>query len=96
MTETGPSRLVGVVLVAAMCCLLLGVLMTSGLATADEHEQRSLDALADEAQAQYDATTNAVRFASLPLYPALLGGGLGIGIGAIGGAVFAYQNRGMR
>ncbi|SHG92939.1 hypothetical protein [Halobaculum gomorrense] len=94
---TGGGRTRGAALLVAVgVVLLVGAFAPAGLAQESGDDARSIDALADEVVDQYEETNTAVSMASSPVAPALLGGGLGLGIGAIGGAVFAYQNRGMR
>lgn len=93
----GVDRTRGATLLIAVGLVLLGgVLATTGVAQESADDSQPIGALTDEIADQYDETNTAVSMASFPLSPALLGGGLGVGIGAIGGAVFAYRNRGMR
>ena len=93
----GGGRTPGATLLLAVGLVLLcGVLATTGFAQDTSGDTRSLDSLAADIDAQYNETDTAVSMASSPVQPALLGGGLGVGVGAIAGAVFAYQNRGMR
>ena len=94
----GGTRTRGAVILVAVGFILLGgALATTGIAQeSDDDDTRSIGALADEIEDQYEETNTAVSLASSPVAPALLGGGLGLGLGAIGGAGFASQNRGMR
>lgn len=94
---SGDGRTRGVTLLLAVGLVLLcGALATTGLAQDTGDDDRSIDTLVDDIGDQYEATQTAVSMASSPVSPALLGGGLGVGIGAIAGAGFAYRNRGMR
>ncbi|MFC6784432.1 hypothetical protein ACFQFH_02625 [Halobaculum halobium] len=87
----------GVALLLAVGLILLGgVFAAPGLAQESADDTPTIATLTDEITSQHEETNAAVSMASLPLSPALLGGGLGVGVGAIGGAVFAYRNRGMR
>ncbi|QZX99086.1 hypothetical protein [Halobaculum rubrum] len=93
----GGDRTRGAALLLAVGLVLLcGVLATTVLAQDAGGDDRSVGELATAIESQYDETKAAADMASEPVPPALLGGGLGVGLGAIGGAVFAYQNRGMR
>ncbi|WP_435129027.1 hypothetical protein [Halobaculum sp. D14] len=79
---------------AASAVLAVAVTLLSSPAGAES--SRTLAALAREASRQYEVTAAAVRFASLPVAPAVFGGALGVGGGLIAGAAVAYRGRGMR
>jgi len=94
---SGDSRTRGVaVLLAVGLVLLCGALAATGLAQDTGDDDRSIGTLVNDTRDQHESAETAVSMASSPVGPALLGGGLGVGIGAIAGAGFAYQNRGMR
>lgn len=86
------SLAIGLLVMAILAASLVAPL---GTAEANEGEQ-TIDELVTEASQQYKTTEAAVNFASMPLVPAVVGGGLGLSIGIIGAASYAYRNRGMR
>lgn len=86
------NRRLGVLVLAILAASLITPL---GSAQADDG-QRTVDGLVTETAQQYETTVAAVEFARTPLVPAVVGGGLGLSIGAIGASAYAYQNRGMR
>lgn len=81
----------------AFALVLLAASAPSGAAqSADGEAAPAVSTLADETRATYDDLAAAGEVAPVPVVSAVVGGGLGVGVGAVGGAVFAYRNRGMR
>ena len=75
--------------------MILALSLAVPLGSAEANDKRTVDKLAIEVNQQYEKTVAAVEVARMPLVPAVVGGGFGFGIGAIGAAAYAYQNRGM-
>ena len=87
-------RLLGVVAVIVLLLAAAGAVITLTGDTTGSPE--TIDELAAAADQQREMTANAIGVAESIVMPLGFGAALGLGIGLLGGTVYAYQNRGMR
>ena len=87
-------RLLGVVAVIVLLIAAAGAVITLTGDTTGSPE--TIDELAAAADQQREMTANAIGVAESIVMPLGFGAALGLGIGLLGGTVYAYQNRGMR